>query len=91
MLDIDNIEVKEDACDCGMQKLNEAAYCNNEEENNDIEKPIDLASADVNGLIRWVKTAKLSKKYELMRALLKDPETRYIIFEISENSKYGKR
>ncbi len=89
MLDIDTIEVKENACDCGMQKLNEAVYCN--KENNNIDKPIDLASADVNGLIRWIKTAKLSKKYELLRALLKDPETRYIIFEISENSKYGKR
>lgn len=89
MLDIDNIEVKEDACDCGMQKLNEAAYCNNEEENTD--KPIDFSSIDVNGLIKWIKSAKLSKKYELLRALLRDPETRYIIFEISENSKYGKR
>ena len=84
-----DIEIKENACECGVDKENEALGNAIEKESN-TNKYIDFTETDVNGLIRWIKQAKLSKKYELLRVLLKDPETRCMILEVMDSMKYGK-
>ena len=80
-----DIEIKENACECCVDKENEALGNAIEANAN---QNIDYSKADVNQLIHWIKQAKISKKYELIRVLLKDPEMRFMVFEVLDNMKY---